>query len=153
MDAGRLKVKSPYEHHWQVSLGVLNTFLACFCFTFNCHTLHEPSQEVRRERDYQQFNCQMQIFFFSWQKQINKGSGLKNWGETRGEKWKRMHCKRSEGWGGNRAMIPTGEIKPSTDCLSTMDPTDCSLHPPSVQWNRCNRNGWTEFSQREFKKG
>lgn len=51
MNAGRLKVKYPYRHTGFAQLtGV--TWVAVHnsgmvCFTFNCHTWHNPPHEVR----------------------------------------------------------------------------------------------------------
>ncbi len=154
MDAGRLKVKSPYRHTdcaqlTLLSLRPLHATLACFVspLTATLNTNHHKKWE---DRNYQQLNCQTQLL--AGISTLFKGLGWRT-EVNREEKKKRMYFKKREGWDGSIAMIPTGEVKPSTDCLSTMHPTDRSLHPPSVQWNRCNRNGWTEFSQREFKKG
>lgn len=75
--------------------------------------------------------CSWQMPVFSWKKHTV-------WKEQEGAWW---------GWGRGRSHDPYRWNR----AIRRL-PTDCSLHPPSVQWNRCNRNGWTEFSQREFKK-
>lgn len=81
MDAGRLKVKSPYRHNdcapvTGVTLSAAH-ISGMFCFTFNDHTLHKPPQEIREKLSA------VKLPAFSWQKHIIKGSWLKNSGEER----------------------------------------------------------------------
>lgn len=79
MDAGRLKVKSPHRHTdctpltgvtWSAHISDM------LCFTFNCHTLHKPPQEVRREK-LSAAKLPNALQLFSWQKHIIKRSWLK----------------------------------------------------------------------------
>lgn len=91
-DTGRLKVKSPYKHTCCTPLiGVTcaaHTSGIFFCFTFNCHSLHETTTRGKKRG-----NCQMLCNFLAGR--ITSLEGL-CWGRVwnRGERRKRMDCKK-----------------------------------------------------------
>lgn len=157
MDAEMINSEIPLLAHWPHTItGVAWRAAHISAMIFFCCLFHlwlpqfaQTTKETRREKLLAVKLLNVLEFFAAksefWSLEGNR--------EDRRKKGARCPVQGARVGRGQKPWSLQVKLKSVTDCLSTMDPTDWSLHPPSVQWNRCNRNGWTEFSQREFKKG
>lgn len=105
MDAGRLKVKSPYRHTDCSPLtGVTGSaahISGTLSFTFNCHTLHKPPQEVRRDK-MSAVNCQMLYNFFTGKSTLLKGGLAEGLRGTEGRRGRGCTVKEEKGGVGTK---------------------------------------------------